>query len=178
MEQLEHKGIYETLQRQLAAGLGDQKAAFEWAKNCASIADFYTAMGKLRHCAAALASAEKVLRERVLDELRAEGAEGIEGLDAGGKRGGSVGVVDASELGADISRRWARLDAKVLKQASDSEALRRAAVEDGVPWADGVPVDDACDVQMGAVVEVTPATDTAPAQVQSYCKTPLSTTLV
>jgi len=154
----------ETLQRQLAAGLGDPKAAFEWAKNCASIADFYQAMGQLRHCAAALASAEKVLRQ-VLHAPQA-GDAGDSG-DAGGKRAApQVSEVDAVELDADISRRWARLDAKVLKQASDSEAQRRVATEEGIPWADGEPVDDASDAQMGAVVDVAPATGDTPAQVR------------
>jgi hypothetical protein len=43
------------------------------------------------------------------------------------------------ELEADINRRWAKLDEKILKSAFDIESARRNALELGEPWADPYP---------------------------------------
>lgn len=137
----------ETLQRQLAAGLdGDAKIAFDWAKNCAGIADFYQAMEKYHYCAAALASAEKVLHDKVLVKLRATAAAAdaasSSSSSAASSSSSSILLADAIELEADICRRWARLDSKILKMAFDADCARRAAMEADMPWAEAVPVDD------------------------------------
>jgi len=113
----------ETLQRQLTAGLDcDIKGAFDWAKNCAGIADFFQSMGQYRHCATALASAEKILNEKVIKKIDGENQD--------------VSVVEGSELAADIHRRWAILDGKILKGAFDVEMAKRNTIAVGETWED------------------------------------------
>jgi tetratricopeptide (TPR) repeat protein len=113
----------ETLQRQLTAGLDtDIRGAFDWAKNCAGIADFFQSMGQYRHCAAALASAEKILSEKVMKKIE------------GGSQ--DVSVVEGSELEADIHRRWAVMDGKILKAAFDVEMAKRNTLVVGETWVD------------------------------------------
>jgi hypothetical protein len=115
----------ETLQRQLSSGLADLKTALEWVKNCCGIADFYLALKQFRICALTLASAEKILKEKIIQKLYSEmqkqiGASTEDPLKDTNQRPNFVmGNLNAAEMEADLHRRWAILDVQVLRQASD-----------------------------------------------------------
>lgn len=95
--------------------------AFDWVKNCSSIADFYQSMEKPRHCALALSSAQKILNEKVLAVIKASTM--CEESD--------VTEQDVLDLDAEINKKWARLDVKVLKLAFEYEMAKRHALESG-----------------------------------------------
>lgn len=130
---------FQTLQRQLATGLKDTRAALDWVKNCAGIADFFKAMEDSRKCALALASAEKVLKEVVIKTLYAQ-FDSIEGSTTASaaattedakedtkdntsqpaKRPNFVqGNLNAAEIEAELHRRFAAQDAQLLQRAAD-----------------------------------------------------------
>ena len=98
---------HETLQRQLLAGFVSPRSALDWAKNCASISDFYKSMRHYRRCALALASAEAVIQKHVIDKDDEQSAQVV----------------------ADINCRWAALDLLVLKRAYDRESKRLNSIE-------------------------------------------------
>jgi KIF-1 binding protein C terminal len=87
--------------------------AFDWVKNCSSIADFYQSMEKPRHCALALSSAQKILNEKVMAKIKAFTEQ------------------DVLELDAEINKKWARLDVKILKLAFEFQMAKRHAFESG-----------------------------------------------
>lgn len=95
----------ETLQRQLDQGLNDSRSAMDWAKNCAGMADYYMSKTYFKIASHSLSCAENVLRTKVL---------AIEPPD-------SKTFSDATEILADINRRWIRLDLSLLKKAYDRE---------------------------------------------------------
>jgi KIF-1 binding protein C terminal len=91
-------------------------------------------MGKYRHCAVSLASAESVLKQYVSNKSAAEGSSSVEM---------NVADEEIAELTADLNRRWARLDARILKEAFNIENTKRATLEAGLEWTDlPVPADD------------------------------------
>ena len=104
-------------------GLNDYKSALEWVKNCCGIADFYLAMNYYQCCALALASAEKILTEKVIkplyEDMNAEFGEGT--VTANNKPNFSSGNINAVEIEADLHRRWAALYITILHRASDRE---------------------------------------------------------
>ena len=156
----------ETLQRQFDAGLdNDVKSAYEWSKNCAGIADFYQAMEKYRHCAVALSSAEKILSEKVIAKFKQAAATATVTATVLSPHETCIGGVifsEVMELEADISRRWARLDAKLLKTAFDTENARKCALDTNMPWADdAVAVDDADEISGVGALYLLPPTPPA-----------------
>lgn len=104
-------------------GLNDYKMALDWVKNCCGIADFYLAMNYYQCSALALASAEKILSEKVIkplyDEMNAKYGEGT--VSATNKPNFSSGHLNAVEIEADLHRRWAALYITLLHRASDRE---------------------------------------------------------
>jgi hypothetical protein len=108
----------ETLQRQLDSGFTNAKAALDWSKNCAGIADFFMALGDFKKCSLSLASAELIMKTQVLNY-----ADGDE-----------IGCVDDKEVMGDILRRWIKLDVIVLKNAFEYESKKRSAIYDNQPW--------------------------------------------
>ena len=159
----------ETLQRQFDAGLdSDIKSAYEWSKNCAGIADFYQAMERYRHCAVALSSAEKILSEKVIAKFKQTMTQSTTATATVPSPSetciGGVIYSDVMELEADISRRWARLDAKLLKTAFDTESARKCALDANMPWADdAVAVDDADEISGVGALYLLPPTPPATA---------------
>lgn len=153
---LSSKYCQETLQRQLANGLKDIKSALEWVKNCAGIADFYRAMEDSNRCALALASAEKILKEKVIrtlyndfDRVKDEtsstevasastGEEKADGETMATKplphqRPNFVqGNLNAAEVEADLHRRWASLDVWTLQRAAERKKEHMMAAELGI----------------------------------------------
>jgi hypothetical protein len=122
---------YETLQRQLVApgGLSSPRAALDWAKNCASISDFYKSLGHTKRCALALASAEAVLRDHVAPAVAAAVAEAETAAAAAEEDGGLLRGL--SEVQADVNVRWADLELLVLKRAFERESQRLLVLESG-----------------------------------------------
>lgn len=116
---------YKTLQRQLDAGLNDIKSALDWVKNCAGMADFYSALRQYNNCALALASAESVLKAKVISELKSSG-------ENGGPVNFIVGNLNAAEIEAELNKRWALLDVAILRRAHERENVRKTAVEMGL----------------------------------------------
>lgn len=106
--------------------------AYDWVKNCSSIADFYQSMEKPRHCALALSSANKILNEEVFAKIRLSTTP----------EEFSVTEQDGMELEAEINKKWARLDVKVLKSAFDIEMAKRHALESGEAWKDPIVVEE------------------------------------
>jgi KIF-1 binding protein C terminal len=102
--------------------------AFDWVKNCSSIADFYQSMEKPRHCALALSSAQKILNEKVSAKIKASSTP--EEL--------YVTEEDVLELEAEMNKKWARLDVKVLKLAFEFQMAKRHALESGEVLEDPV----------------------------------------
>ena len=102
--------------------------AFDWVKNCSSIADFYQSMEKPRHCALALSSAQKILNEKVSAKIKASSTP--EDL--------YVTEEDVLELEAEMNKKWARLDVKVLKLAFEFQMAKRHALESGEVLEDPV----------------------------------------
>jgi hypothetical protein len=123
----------QTLQRQLISGLIDLKTSLEWVKNCCGIADFYLAMGQYHACSFALLSAEKVLKEKVIQTLFNEldkqqqaddGSSSTADATAKGpqkhqKPNFVMGNLNAAEIEADLHRRWAIFDVQILRRAAD-----------------------------------------------------------
>lgn len=146
----------ETLQRQLVNGLKDIKTALEWVKNCAGIADFYRAMDDAHRCALALASAEKILKDKVIrtlysdfDKVKEEQpsttASAAPGEDASKEGEVSTGKplphqrpnfvqgnLNAAEIEADLHRRWASLDVYTLQRAAERRKEHLLAAEMGI----------------------------------------------
>lgn len=122
------KYCHETLRRQLAAGFDSKDAAFSWAKNCASMSNFYSTMELYQRCNLALLAAELVLREHVSKALNEESAP-KNSNDAQLKS-------DASELQADIHRKLAHLDILLLKKAFEREVARNDWVDRGLDLAE------------------------------------------
>jgi KIF-1 binding protein C terminal len=106
--------------------------AFDWVKNCSSIADFYQSMEKPRHCALALSSAQKILSEKVMAKIKASTTP--EEMD--------VTEQDVLELEAEINKKWARLDVKVLKLAFEFQMAKRHAFESGEVLEDPIIEED------------------------------------
>lgn len=108
-----------TLQRQYSEGFKDIRASLDWVKNCCGIADFYLAMRQYNNCALALSSAESILKKYAIPRiLVADPAESsaIKKLDSGNNNFVS-GNINAAEIEADLSRRWAMLDVNVLRRS-------------------------------------------------------------
>lgn len=122
---------YETLQRQLVGGFTSPRVALDWAKNCASISDFYKSMNHIKRCVLALASAEAVLRA------------GMQQQDEGGDQADDDELRNTlAEITASINVRWVALDVLVLKRSFDRETKRRHLLDIG---ADPVPEEEADD---------------------------------
>jgi hypothetical protein len=143
----------ETLQRQLSNGLKDVRTALEWVKNCAGIADFYRAMDDMHRCALALASAEKLLKEKVirtlyndLDRVKVESSSNnsasAEAADRNQDQSSHPlphqrpnfvqGNLNAAEIEADLHRRWASLDVLTLQRAAERRKEHLVATEMGI----------------------------------------------
>lgn len=105
--------------------------AYDWVRNCSSIADFYYSMEKHNSCALALASAEKVLTEKVFSKIKIAENAGIF----------NVSLEDCVELEAEINKKWAKLDVKIMRTAFDIQAAKKHALESGEHWEDPVICD-------------------------------------
>lgn len=139
-----------TLQRQLNNGLQDVKSSMDWAKNCASISDFYKTMRQFNNCALALASAEKIMKENVIkiiyDSIAAKDytidaqkdTQTTNSTDGGAPSsakkldGAAKHHTAAVELEAEIHKKWAALDVLILKRAYEQLSEYRNAQELGI----------------------------------------------
>ena len=106
--------------------------AYDWVRNCSSIADFYYSMEKLNLCALALASAEKILKEKVTSKIAI-------GDNAGNT---NVSLEDSVELQAEMNKKWAKLDVKIMRTAFDIQTAKKHAIESGEHWEDPMICDD------------------------------------
>ena len=117
----------ETLQRQLNAGLVGIKAALDWVRNSASIADYYMAIGDYVSCSLILSSTEKVLTEKVINVMREE--QSLSNSESKGekkmnRKDGDIDGHDIDEVRGDLNRRFARMDLNLLKRAVEDELMR------------------------------------------------------
>ena len=108
---------HETLRRQCKSGFENSRAAFNWAKNCASMSNFYLTMEMFKRCRLALLAAEKVLSDHVIVELNDESTT----------RSSEYFQLksDAVELEADLHRKLGHVDLIVLKKAFEREVSKR-----------------------------------------------------
>ena len=106
--------------------------AYDWVRNCSSIADFYYSMEKPNLCALALASAEKILKEKVASKITLGDNSGIS----------IVSLEDSVELQAEINKKWSKLDVKIMRTAFDIQTSKKHAIESGEHWEDPVICDD------------------------------------
>jgi hypothetical protein len=79
-------------------------------------------MEKPRHCALALSSAQKILTEKVMAKIKASTTPEEET---------PLTEQDVLEVEAEINKKWARLDVKVLKLAFEFQMAKRHALESG-----------------------------------------------
>ena len=127
-----------TLQRQYSEGFKDIRASLDWVKNCCGISDFYLAMRQYNNCALALASAESVLKKYAIPRILAANPDensSIKKLDSGNNNFVS-GNINAAEIEADLSRRWALLDVRVLRRAFERAKNYESAISLGIKLED------------------------------------------
>lgn len=138
-----HSSSYcqQTLQRQLTTGLADIHATLEWIKNCVGIADYYLALQQYGSAGCILASAEKVLKENVIKvlyermdlELAKPTDSTLPPMPPTDKKPNFVsGNLNAAEIEADLHRRWASMDVRILKRAVEHKSQLAMAEEMGI----------------------------------------------
>lgn len=135
---------HQTLQRQLADGLNTPAAALDWVKNCAGIADFYLAMRQYNNCALALASSEKIIKEKVILPLKtaAEAAKADSDIDTTPEtKSRQRDLEKTAELEVNLQRRWITLDVSVLRRAFEYHKMVRETLLLGEDPS-GVPLDE------------------------------------
>lgn len=132
---------HKTLQRQYEAGLNNISLAMDWVKNCAGISDFFFAMRQVKRCALSLSSAEDVLKRLVVKAILNDESNNINNNIKS----------TASEIEADLHRRWAFLDVKILKEASELEQEKQTAVSLGVDLSQLNLHDDYDDEEAGGI---------------------------
>lgn len=119
IQQLKLSCIYcqETLRRQYHQGFQTPRQAYEWAKNCMNISDFYQSMSYHHRGHLSLAAAKVVLRKHIaIDTLPVDEQQSLR--------------EDIVELEADISRRQAKVDEAILRKCYERDSLLMNAAHD------------------------------------------------
>ena len=125
---------HQTLQRQYTEGFKNIRISLDWIKNCCSISDFYSAMNQYHNCALALNSAEYILKKYTIPRILNTNLEDDKNiiLLQTGNRNYITGEINALEIEAELSKRWALLDVNILKIAFERIKNIQNAINMGI----------------------------------------------